>query len=95
MAKQPILKGSFGSSGYDHTSPRQADIKPTTQVLNVVLSFEDALKLNLAIQEGLRKLNSYNRSMIKGKNTGLGLAVYLVKERVTVTEKTLSKKSRI
>jgi hypothetical protein len=91
MAELPIVKGSFGSCGYDHTSPQQADLKSTTQVLNVVLSFEDALKLNLAIQEGLRKLNSYNRSMAKGKNKGLGLAVYLEKERITVTEKGLSK----
>jgi hypothetical protein len=95
MAQLPILKGSFGSCGYDHASPLQADLKPTTQVLNVVLSFEDALKLNLAIQEGLRKLNSYNRSMAKGKNMGLGLAIYLEKIRVTVTEKALSKKPRI
>lgn len=88
MAKEKVTKrSSFGSCSFSRTSPAPKDLKPSTQVLNVVFSFEEALKLNLAIQEGLRKLNLYNRATRPGKDMGLSLAIYLEKVRVTVTEK--------
>lgn len=55
-------------------------------MLNVTLSFEDALKLNLAIDECVRKLNSYKRSTTEGRRTALNLAIHLNKNRVTVNE---------
>ena len=57
-----------------------------TAILNITISFEDSLKLNLAISECLRKLNSYKRSTKEGKRSALNLAVHLDKNRVTVNE---------
>jgi hypothetical protein len=88
MAKQmPIKTKSFGSCVLHSTSPSQIDIKPTTKVLNINVSFEEALKLNLAVQEGLSKLNKYDRRPAKqGKNMGLCLAIFFERQRLTVTE---------
>jgi len=65
-------------------SPPQ--IAPTTKVLNIILPFEEALKLNLAIHEGVSKLNSYNRATKAGKNAALNLTIYLDQKRVAVNE---------
>jgi hypothetical protein len=42
--------------------------------LNILVSFEDALKLNLAIDECLRRLNKYNRSTKEGKRGAVNLS---------------------
>lgn len=55
-------------------------------MLNLRISFEDALKLHLAIGECVRKLNSYKRSTSEGKRTALNLAIHLGKNRITVNE---------
>ncbi len=44
-------KVSFGTCSYAKTSPAQGTLSPKTKILNVLISFEDALKLNLAIDE--------------------------------------------
>jgi hypothetical protein len=53
------------------------------------MSFEAALKFSLAIQECVRKLNSYHRGTKAGKQTGLNIAVHLQKLRITVNETTV------
>lgn len=58
-------------------------------MLNVYMSFEEALKFSLAIQECVRKLNSYHRGTKAGKQTGLNVAVHLQKGRITVNECTV------
>lgn len=81
------VKGfSFGTCRFSRTSPARAAIGPATRILNVYLSFEEALKLNLAIDECLRKLNTYNRSTKFGKSSGLNIAIHLEQERITVNE---------
>ena len=81
------VKGfSFGTCPFSRTSPARAAIGPATRILNVYLSFEEALKLNLAIDECLRKLNTYNRSTKFGKSSGLNIAIHLEQERITVNE---------
>lgn len=83
----PTLKTfSFGGCDFSKTSPRRDALSPQTAVLNVTLSFEDALRLNLAIDECVRKLNSYKRSTVEGRRTALNLAIHLDKNRVTVNE---------
>ncbi len=86
MAIRKIKTASFGACSFRKTSPPLAKLSPQTRVLNVLIPFEDALKLNVAIDECVRKLNSYNRSFRTGKNAGLCLAVHLDKGRVTITE---------
>ncbi len=56
------------------------------RALNLFLSFEEALKLNLAIDEAVRRLNSYNRATRAGKSAALNVTIYLDKKRITVNE---------
>jgi hypothetical protein len=80
---------SFGTSRYAKTSPARATLSSSTAILNLYLTFEEALKLNLSIDECIRKLNKYNRSTTAGKSEGLNLAIHLDQERITVNETTV------
>jgi hypothetical protein len=82
----PIKSFSFGGCDFNRTSPQLGALSPNTQVLNIEINFEEALKLHLAIGECVRKLNSYKRSTKAGKRTALNLAIHLSKRRVTINE---------
>lgn len=77
-------KGSFGACKFSKTSP--ASIKEDTTTINFTISFEEALKFNLAVDECVRKLNSYNRATTRGKQAALALVVHLDKRRIRVSE---------
>ena len=66
--------------------PRIESLSPETKVLDIVVPFEDALKLNIAIDECVRKLNRYDRGKVEGKKAALQLNIYLDKRRVMVLE---------
>jgi hypothetical protein len=90
MAKKiPFKTFAFGGCAVSSIGPDVSTLSPETPILNVSISFEDALKLSLAIQECVRKLNSYNRSTSAGKRTGLNLAIHLQKSRITINETAL------
>jgi len=82
---------TFGTCEYSYTSPERSQISPSTSVLNVVIPFEDALKLNLAIDECVRKLNRCTKSTTEGKRAALNLAIFLNQGRVSVNEAKLKK----
>jgi hypothetical protein len=83
----PTLKSfSFGGCDFRRTSPTLNALSPDTKVLNIEISFEEALKIHLAIGECIRKLNSYKRSTRAGKRSALNIAVHLSKNRVTINE---------
>ncbi len=84
---------SFGGCDFAQTSPSLQNLSRDTHVLNVVVPFEDALKLNLAIQECIRNLNSYKRSTTGGKRSALNLAIHLSKGRLTINEGKLPRNS--
>jgi hypothetical protein len=77
---------SFGACNIASTSPELANLFAATKKLNVRLSFEDALKLHLAIGECARTLNGYNRSTKAGKKLALNLTIHLDMNRLTVNE---------
>ena len=80
-----VLKtDTFGTCAYDHTSPGK--VTAETPVLNIVLSFQEALKLNLAIDECVRQLGRYNRATKYGKSAGLTVAIHLDQERISIHE---------
>ena len=54
--------------------------------MNITMSFEDALKFSLAVDECVRKLNSYNKAMAAGKSAALTVAVLLDKKQIMVKE---------
>jgi hypothetical protein len=84
--KTPMKKFSFGICDFALTNPPRAAFTSNTKVLNVTLSFEDALKFALAVDEGVRQINRYKRSTREGKRTALNLAIFLDKQRISVNE---------
>ena len=90
MTQEPVKKTfSFGGCSFCNTSPKRLALNPDTKILNVMMTFEEALKLNLAIDECVRRLNSYKRSTKSGRSAGLNLAIHLEAGRVTVNEERL------
>lgn len=77
---------SFGSCGFSKLSPPHTQFKPTIKKLNVSIPFEEALKFNLALDECVRKLNTYKRSTTKGKNAAVNIVIHFDVRRVSVNE---------
>jgi len=75
---------TYGTCSFARTRP--AAISPTTRVINVALSFEEALKLNIGVDECVRELNSYNRATKAGRDAALVLTIDLEQKRVAVNE---------
>lgn len=82
---------TFGTCEYERTSPDRTTLSPRTKVVNIFVPFDEVLKLNLAIDESLRKLNKYKRSTTEGKRAALNLSIHLEAKRITVNEGKLRK----
>lgn len=82
----PRMKKTFGGCTFQGTSPTIATLSPRTQKLSVWMSFEEALKFNLAVQECVSKLNSYHRGTRAGRRMGLNVTVHLQAGRMTINE---------
>ena len=52
----------------------QPDISNKVQSVNILLKFDDCLRLATALQSGIMKLNRYNRKKRAGKEMGLFLS---------------------
>ena len=76
----------FGGGEFAMTSPALEKLSPSTRVLNVHLSLQEALMLNVALEECIRSLNRYNRSTTQGKNATVNVALHLDTNWVTVHE---------
>lgn len=77
---------TFGTCAYERTSPPRDNLSTATKVLNIVVPFEEALKLSLAVDECLRRLNSYKMSTIEGKRAAMNLTIYFNLKRIGVNE---------
>jgi hypothetical protein len=76
-----------GGASYQRTQP---DIgSQGVKSVNIELSFEEALKLSLAIQSCLMQLNRYKRSTALGREMGLLLSVKTESNAISVIEKRL------
>jgi hypothetical protein len=80
----PLKTSSFGACTFEKTSP--AKLEASTPAINIVVTFEEALKLNLAIDECVRKLGRYNRATSSGRAAALLLVIHLDKCRIRVQE---------
>lgn len=54
--------------------------------LNILISFDEALKLILTLDECIRKLNKYKFSTQAGKSAAVNLRVRLMAKRIAVLE---------
>ncbi len=77
---------TFGTCAYACTKPPTDALTSATKILNVHLNFGEALKLNLAIDECVRRLNRYNKSKKAGKRAALNLAIHLNQGRISIHE---------
>jgi hypothetical protein len=75
---------SYGSCSFERVNPSREDLSSATPKLNLFVSFEEALKLNLAIQERLRAINKLKRNSKKGKRAALNLVVDLNVNNIAV-----------
>jgi hypothetical protein len=78
-------------SDYYHGMARYTSTSPNVKrkdfpSLNVFLKFEEAMKLSLALQSTLFRLNRYNRATKKGKEMGMVLSIKTGYNTITVLE---------
>lgn len=85
---------SYGSCSFERVNPSREDLSPVAAKLNVVISFEEALKLNLAIDERLRAINKLKRNSIEGKRAALNLVVDLNANNIAVMPGQLTKRKK-
>ena len=92
MPNEIKTKASFGTVKVDHFSPPRGEDWP--KAINVVLSFEEALKLHLGLGRSatggqtipLGKLNSYNRNTHAGRDSAVNLCVFTDVTSITINE---------
>lgn len=72
-------KESFGGCTYTTKSP--SEIADGTKVVNLKLSFEEALKLNVAVTACVQHLTRQNRSTPDKRRSCLKLIVHLDEKR--------------
>jgi len=89
MTAEIKTKKTFGTSDIATIRPEPGDGVPVA--MNLIVSFEDALKLHFSLGQALAKLNSYNRSTTAGKRSAVNICVYPKKRRITVNEGQLPK----
>ena len=65
MPKEIATKSTFGTVKVNNISPALSSTVP--KAINMVISFEESLKLQLGLQSILLKLNSYNRNTKAGQ----------------------------
>jgi hypothetical protein len=73
----PKKRGSFGSCEIARFHPDVEALSPARKILNVNLTFQEALKINLALDECVRKANRYNMSHRSARRCGVGLEIKL------------------
>jgi hypothetical protein len=89
MSSEIKTKTTFGGTDVATIRPEPGDGVPTA--MNLIISFEDALKLHFSLGQALAKLNGYNRSTTAGKRSAVNICLYPKKKRITVNEGQLPK----
>lgn len=86
---------SFGSCAFERLSPPAQKIQSNTKIINIKLTLEEALKINLAIDECIRKIHRYKGSSSAGKRALVNIAVHIQKRRITINEDQVPKQMSI
>lgn len=82
---------AFSTTGYAHTSPALSELSEQTKIFNIHLTLDQALKLNLGLEEAIRKINRYKENTESGKRASVNLAIHLGVSRIAVAEGRLPK----
>ena len=84
-----------GSARFERISPDPSAFKADDKAvvsLNVHFSFEEALKLSLALQSCLINVNKFHRGDSEGKRMGVELTIHTTTGSVKVIEKSVTPK---
>src|SRR5215813_13154715 len=84
-------KFSYGTCYYERLSPPREKVTKETPILNIQLDLEQALRLGLALDECIRKVNRYKESTTDGKRAIVNLTIHLWSDRISVMEGRLPK----
>jgi len=82
---------SFGACEIAEYSPEKSRVSEDTKVLNLKIKFEEALKLNLALDECIRKLNKYKMSSTEGKRAAVNIVIHFHVDRIAIAEAKITK----
>ena len=103
MAKKPVKKKvkkaarkkeiSFGTVHVESEASKMM-LEANIKSVNMVFSFEEAMKLQVALQAAVLDLNSYDRSRTEGKNKAVNVCYFPGSSYVTVKRTDLPKKKR-
>ena len=66
---------SCGSCQVDHFSPPITEIGPSTQKINIHLSFSEANRLRMAIEERLQQIHKLKRNSKEAKSAAVNLVI--------------------
>jgi len=80
---------SFGSCAIAKYSPQKSKISANSKTINITVGFEEALKINLALDECIRKLNKYKRTTKKGKKAAVNIIIHFNEDRIAIAEDTI------
>ncbi len=83
---------SFGSCRVEEFKPKRETWNSKTNIINTIITFDEALRLKLALDAVLMEINKYKRNSIEGKNTGIDLVINLSGSIMSVVEATPKKK---
>ena len=94
-AKTEARKKEF-SFGTAHTAvePSKSMKEGGIKSVNMVFTFEEAIKLSVALQAAVLELNSYDRNRTEGHSKAVNLCYYPQSSYLTVNRSTLPKKTR-
>jgi hypothetical protein len=84
MPSEIRTKKTFGTCNSSCIRPAPGAGVP--KAMNIIIPFEEALKLHLAIGQALAKLNGYNRSTTAGKRSAMNICLYPHANYITVNE---------
>ncbi len=74
-----------GLADYVRTQPDIAE--QGIKSVNIEMTFEEAIRLSLAIQSCVLQLNRYKRSATEGREMGMSLSIKTATNTITVIEK--------
>ena len=81
-----------GVARYTRSLP-DIGVSPGVKSLNLEFTFEEALKLSLALNSCVLELNRYNRGTIEGRDMGMLLSIKTGNSSIAVIRKRIRHKS--
>ncbi len=92
LKKTARTKGmSCGSCTFERLNPPRTVLTADTRTINIVIPFDEGLKLHLALLERLQEINRLDLRMTEGKRAAINLSVNLQAQVLSVVPGKLSK----